>query len=1011
LELFLESFEDTTIIVLVVAAIVSFAVGVYEDPQKGWIEGVAIIFAVLVVAIVTATNNYNKERQFRQLSAVREDVSIVVLRAGRNVSINIKQLVVGDIVILNAGDRVPADGVLVSGSDVTVNESSLTGESDDCKKSTNPFVEDGDRFMLSGTDLSTGYAHVLITAVGEHSRWGKTRAKLVTEISATPLQEKLDTLAGQIGNLGMAAAVLTFSVMIALYFLQPEQRDPRLNFYEYLLKAFIMGVTIVVVAVPEGLPLAVTLSLAYSTQKMMHDNNLIRVLAACETMGNATNICSDKTGTLTQNRMTVVRGWVQGEVYGDKNSGKNMSELSHLSRKTIDYLCEGISVNSTANLLHPDSTGNPTVAGSKTEGALLVLIQERFQSNYVALRGHFDASRGDRLLTFSSARKRMSVLLLHDIAASSSNGSKPTSKSSSNKRNNNGGSSGANGVLYTKGAAEMILQLASKYTDANGDERPMTDEVHGAVSATIEAMARDALRTVAVAHRFLPEHMSGEEDASELERELVLDAVFGIQDPLRPDVTQAVAQCHEAGIFVRMVTGDNIETAKAIARECGILTEGGLAMEGPDFRKLTPSALDEILPYLQVLARSSPDDKHTLVTRLNGKALPDDKEAWEAQHPGHDWETERDLLLPGYREEWQRRRGAGSQSQSQHVAEVVGVTGDGTNDGPALKAADVGLAMGLSGTDVAKEASDIIILDDNFSSIVKSVMWGRSVFDNIRKFLQFQLTVNVVALTLTFLSATTGREPPLNAVMMLWVNLIMDTMGALALGTEPPSSSLLTRKPYLRSASLVSNKMLRNISIQCLFQLALLSYLLLMGAEHFETEAESLQHRTIVFNTFVCCQVFNELNARSIGDDFNVFRRLHKNTLFMGIVIFTMVAQFFIVEYGGDFVKTTPLTAEQWIKCVLLGALSLPVGGLMRCIPANDSPRDLAPVSSLIQRSLSTSSKAGHKKPNDAGNSTLSMLVWLITVAAIPAATYRVFEEHWAPWVQVAWAAAQQYLK
>ena len=290
------SFNDATLIVLIVAAVVSFAVGIIEDPAKGWIEGAAILFAVLLVAVVTATNDYNKESQFRKLNAVKDDIKIGVMRNGEAVTIDVKDLVVGDILILNAGDRVPTDGLLVGGSDVSCNESALTGESDDKKKLVAPVSEGGDYFMLSGSTLATGYAHVLVTAVGEQSRWGRTKAKLAVETVDTPLQEKLDVLAGQIGNLGMAAAVATFLAMTALWFLYPDNRDPELNLFGFLLKAFIMAVTIVVVAVPEGLPLAVTLSLAYSTQKMMADNNLIRVLAACETMGNATNICSDKTG-------------------------------------------------------------------------------------------------------------------------------------------------------------------------------------------------------------------------------------------------------------------------------------------------------------------------------------------------------------------------------------------------------------------------------------------------------------------------------------------------------------------------------------------------------------------------------------------------------------------------------------------------------------------------------------------------------------------------------------------
>ena len=777
--------------------------------------------------------------------------------------------------MLNAGDRVPSDGILVEGSDVTCNESALTGESDDRKKEN---VAGGDVFLLSGTNLSTGYAHMLVVAVGENSKWGKTKAKLAVETTDTPLQEKLDVLAGQIGNFGMFAAGATFvAMMIIRYFniLGPATDD--LTFFEFVLKAFIMAVTIVVVAVPEGLPLAVTLSLAYSTQKMMKDNNLIRVLAACETMGNATNICSDKTGTLTQNRMTVVRGWICGQYY------EKVDNLKDFNKDVQALIAEGISVNSTANLMYEGS--NLNVVGNKTEGALLIFIKNLFGLDYVPLRKNFLSERGDRLITFSSARKRMSVVLRNDVIGKGS------------------------GIVYTKGASEVILERCKEYITRDGQKKPLDQKTRNAVSAAIDEMAKNALRTVALAHKQLKQ-VSGEESADDLENDLVLQAIVGIEDPLRPDVVDAVRTCQEAGIFVRMVTGDNIETARAIARQCGILTDEGIAMEGPDFRKLTPAQLDSILPKLQVLARSSPDDKHTLVTRLNGKNLPENEEEWKAVHKDCDWNSEKDKLLPGYRAEWEK----------SHVhGEVVGVTGDGTNDGPAMKAADVGLSMGLSGTDVAKEASDIVILDDNFSSIVKSVMWGRSVFDNIRKFLQFQLTVNAVALTLTFFSALSGKEPPLNAVMMLWVNLIMDTMGALALGTEPPSKTLLTRKPYKRDASLINNQMWRNIFIQFLFQMSVLIYLILHGAEAFNVKEDSREHLTIIFNTFVFCQVFNELNARSITNNFNIFDGLQKNLLFVAIIMFTVFAQFFIVELGGEFVRTVPLNSAQWYKCILIG--------------------------------------------------------------------------------------------
>jgi magnesium-transporting ATPase (P-type) len=359
-------------------------------------------------------------------------------------------------------------------------------------------------------------------------------------------------------------------------------------------------------------------------------------------------------------------------------------------------------------------------------------------------------------------------------------------------------------------------------------------------------------------------------------------------------------------------------------------------MTGPEFRKLTPAQLDEILPRLQVLARSSPEDKHILVQRLNGGLMPDTEEEWLERHPGRNYQKERDLLLPGYKEEWAKSRGG--------VGEVVGVTGDGTNDGPALKAADVGLAMGLSGTDVAKRASDIIILDDNFSSIVKAVLWGRSVFDNIRKFLQFQLTVNVVALTITFLSAVAGYKPPLNAVMMLWVNLIMDTMGALALGTEPPRLELLDRRPYRRDASLISRPMWRNICVQATYQLALLVFLLNKGPQLFDCEDGSTHHFTILFNAFVFCQVFNEFNAREIGDRFDPARSLSQSPMFLVVIAFTVIMQYSIVEYGGEFTQTYPLTWEEWRITVGFGAISIPVGYLMRLVPVQEDPETFAGI-------------------------------------------------------------------
>ncbi|KAK7254553.1 calcium-transporting ATPase [Aureococcus anophagefferens] len=645
-------------------------------------------------------------------------------------------------------------------------------------------------------------------------------------------------------------------------------------------------------------------------------------------MGNATNVCSDKTGTLTQNKMKVARLYAPGstEAVYTAEGGLTGDGLA------LDVVVRGAALNSTADLGEPDPAKakvapkpgakdtRDDVVGNKTDGALLLWVRDVGDKSYGDLREELlDLESGrDARNAFSSDRKRMATLVKLD----------------------DGGYR-----VYVKGAWDALIELATTYSGGAGTGRtrssaapkPLDAAAKKRVLAQATTMAGDALRVVALAHRDFKRHpFEGGSQAlswADVEADLTLDALAGIEDPLRPDVPGAVADCISAGVVVRMVTGDAVDTAKAIAGRCGIFDEarGDVALTGPDFRNLTPAKLDALLPHLTVLARATPDDKHALVTRLNGGALPTTQEAWEQAHPGRSYEREKDLLLPGYRSEWEASRA----SSKTLGTEVVGVTGDGTNDAPALKAADVGLSMGLSGTEVAKQASDIVLLDDRFASIVVAIKWGRGVFDNIRRFLQFQLTVNAVALTLTFVGAVAGYEPPLGAVQMLWVNLIMDTMGALALATEVPTHEILERRPYVRDAPLVGRVMVRNVAFQATFQLGVLCALLTPEAcAFFEAgvPGETL-HLTLIFNAFVFCQVFNEFNARSLFNDVNVVAGLHSNPVFVGVIVFTVLLQVAIVQYGGDFAKTRPLNEFQWAATVAVGFASMPVGLVMRSFP------------------------------------------------------------------------------
>ncbi|XP_012275647.1 plasma membrane calcium-transporting ATPase 3 isoform X7 [Orussus abietinus] len=971
LQLVWEALQDVTLIILEIAALVSLGLSFYqpadeekplvdEDEAKyGWIEGLSILLSVILVVIVTASNDYSKERQFRGLqSRIEGEHKFSVIRQGEVKQISVSDIVVGDICQIKYGDLLPADGILIQSNDLKVDESSLTGESDHVKKG-----ESFDPMVLSGTHVMEGSGKMLVTAVGVNSQAGiiftllgaavdqqeqeikkmKKEAKKQRKKRSIPgdeaaeitgnshaagggkheggenhhapsgggggegkkdksvLQAKLTKLAIQIGYAGSTIAVLTVVILVIQFCVTTFviQGKPWKNTYAGdLVRHLIIGVTVLVVAVPEGLPLAVTLSLAYSVKKMMKDNNLVRHLDACETMGNATAICSDKTGTLTTNRMTVVRSYICEQM----SDSANFSDIpSHVGSLII----QAVSINSayTSRIMpSQDPTELPMQVGNKTECALLGFVLSLGKS-YQTVRDDHPEETFTRVYTFNSVRKSMSTVIPRQ---------------------------GGGYRLFTKGASEIIMKKCAFIYGRDGHLEKFTREMQERlVKKVIEPMACDGLRTISVAYRdFVPGkaeinqvHCEGEpnwEDEENIVANLTCLCIVGIEDPVRPEVPEAIKKCQKAGITVRMVTGDNINTARSIAIKCGIVkpNEDFLILEGKEFnRRIRDSngevqqhLLDKVWPKLRVLARSSPTDKYTLV-----KGIID--------------------------------------SKISASREVVAVTGDGTNDGPALKKADVGFAMGIAGTDVAKEASDIILTDDNFSSIVKAVMWGRNVYDSIAKFLQFQLTVNVVAVIVAFIGACAVQDSPLRAVQMLWVNLIMDTLASLALATELPTPDLLLRKPYGRTKPLISRTMMKNILGQAVYQLTVIFVLLFAGDKMLDIDtgrgvAEAgggpTQHFTVIFNTFVMMTLFNEFNARKIHGQRNVFQGLFTNPIFYTIWIFTCLSQVLIINYGKMAFSAKALTLEQWMWCLFFGFGTLLWGQLVTTIPTRKIPKILS---------------------------------------------------------------------
>ncbi|KAF9890777.1 hypothetical protein FE257_005646 [Aspergillus nanangensis] len=899
LRLLWDAYNDKIIILLTIAAVVSLSLGIYEatsgQSQVDWIEGVAVCIAILIVVGATAGNDWQKSRQFARLNGRKTDRQVRVIRSGRTDLIHITQLTVGDVVHLEAGDSAPCDGVLITNHGIKCDESSTTGESDQIEKmggleawnnissETSSMEDDFDPFIISGSKVLEGLGTYLVTSVGTHSTYGRIMSALGTETDPTPLQVKLTRLASWIGWFGLGAALLLFIVLFIRFLVQlPENDASPTEKGQKFMDILIVAVTVIVVAIPEGLPLAVTLALAFATARMLKENNLVRLLRACETMGNATVICCDKTGTLTENNMTVVAGFFGlREVFGELPAGtvshRSTTPVSEVLQRHpvafMDLLRTSLTRNSTA--FEVQNEDGKQFSGNKTEVALL-----QFAKNHLGMSSLAEEQANLQLThvyPFDSSRKAMGVVC----------------KLSTGYR------------LFVKGAAELVLEPCAEVSLAEVSNpevisrRPISEKDRRTISNTIAMYANMGLRTIGVAYRDLSSWPPAKYKGNGSEpipfdmvfNDLTWIGTFGIQDPLRPEVTDAIRTCRSAGVQVKMVTGDNIGTAEAIATSCGIKSDEGVMMEGATFRKLDEDELDRVLPQLQVLARSSPGDKQLLVERL------------------------------------------------KYLGEVVAVTGDGTNDGPALKSADVGFSMGISGTEVAKEASSIVLLDDNFKSIVTAITWGRSVNDAVAKFLQFQITVNITAVCITVVTAiyNSKNESVFKAIQLLWLNLIMDTFAALALATDRPTADILKRSPTPRNAPLFTVTMWKMILGQSIYKLALCFTLYFAGATILDLDtqdpSQQLELDTIIFNTFVWMQIFNELNCRRLDNRFNIFEGIHRNYWFLVINILMVGGQILIIFVGGAAFHVTRLTGSQWAICVICGLICIPWAAILKFIP------------------------------------------------------------------------------
>ena len=815
---------EPMLLMLLFAAIITLAVNItryFTGGEYNFLECAGIFAAIFLSVAITIVTEGKSAKAFEALSKINEDTLIKVLRDGEPQLIPQKDIVIGDILLIETGDKIVADGRLISGNDLSADESALTGESLPVKKDAtftcqeNTPVAERTCMLYSGCFVSGGSGTMLVTGVGNDTEFGQIAQELSSiEKTTTPLQEKLDRLGKGITILGSSAAAIVFLIQIIQFAMNHTISLDTVS------EAFITSIVLIVAAVPEGLPTIVAVSLALNIIKMSRENALVKKMIACETIGCVNIICSDKTGTLTENKMTVQKIYAGGSLLDPEDlafPAKTPAEAS-LQPEEARTLLRNFCINSNADITWED--GSWTFIGNPTECALLAAARKA-GSDYQQLRKESDIVR---VFPFSSQNKDMSTIVNEDRKL----------------------------MLYTKGNPEKILSLCSN----------VSAEETAHIQKLMENFQDKAGRLLAFAHKELA-CFNGEKQ-QELERDLHYDGFVVISDPLSPDVYDSIRDCRRAGIEVKMLTGDNIRTARAIAEELHMLQDGHLAVEAAEIESMSDEDLKKALPKISVIARSTPLIKMRVV-----KLLKEEKN-------------------------------------------VVAVTGDGINDAPAIKNADVGIAMGIAGTEVTKEASDMVLLDDSFSTIINAVQWGRGIYENFKRFIQFQLTVNVSSVVVVIASILAGFPTPFTALELLWINIIMDGPPALTLGLEPIREDLLKHPPTKRNANIISRKMLIRIFANGIF----ISIVFML--QHFTNflGAAQTEEATVLFTLFVLFQLFNAFNCREL-DDTPMFKNLLNNKLMLGVFLIVLVLQILITQVGTAVFETTPLSAAMWGKMLL----------------------------------------------------------------------------------------------